>query len=59
MKGIRVSKILEEPKFKGVISELESTRGFRKKSLTKPLRVTLVFMQNNKLREKLMSFCWN
>ena len=44
MKGLRVTKIVKEIKFKGIWGELESKGGFPKQSLTKYLRLTLVFM---------------
>ena len=44
MKGFRVTKIVKEIKFEGVWGELESNKGFKRQSVTKYLRLTLVFM---------------
>ena len=44
MKGIRVTKIVKEIKFEGVWGELESKTGFQRQSVTKYLRLTLVFV---------------
>ena len=44
MKGLRVTKIVKEIKFEGVWDELESKNGFKRQSVAKYLRLTLVFM---------------
>ena len=44
MKGIRVTKIVKEIKFEGVLGELESKTAFQRQSVTKYLRLTLVFV---------------
>ena len=44
MKGVRVTKIVKEIKFEGVWGELESKKSFQRRSFTKYLRLTLVFM---------------
>ena len=44
MKGLRVTKILKEIKFEAVWDEFESIKVFQRKSFTKYLRLTLVFM---------------
>ena len=43
MKGLRVTKIVKEIKFEGVWGKLESKNGFKRKSFTKYVRLTLVF----------------
>ena len=58
MKGLRVTKIVNEIKFEGVWGTLESKKYFHRQSFTKYLRLTLVFMPNNPLREKL-NFCFS
>ena len=45
-------KIFKEIKFKGVCGKLECKKGFRKQSVTKYLRLILVFTLNGTLREK-------
>ena len=52
VKGLRVTKIVKEIKFKGVWSELESKKGFQRESATKYLRLNLGFMGNSALQEK-------
>ena len=44
MKGVRITKIVKEIKFEGVSGELESKGGFKRQSVTKYLKLTLVFM---------------
>ena len=44
MKGLRVSKIVKKVMSEGVWGELESKNGFHRQSVTKYLRLTLVFM---------------
>ena len=46
MKGLRVTKIGEEIKFKRVWCQLELKKFFRDNHVTKHFRVTLVFMRN-------------
>ena len=48
VKGLRVTKIIKEIwKFEGVLDKLELRKGFQRQSVTKYLRLTLVFMWNN------------
>ena len=58
MKGLRVTKILKEIKFEAVWDEFESSKVFQRKSFTKYLRLTLVFMWGSALREKF-NFCFS
>ena len=51
-KGVRVTKIVKEIKFEGVWDELGSKKLFQRQSVTKYLRLTLVFMKNSAPREK-------
>ena len=63
MKGVRVTKIVKEIKFEGVWGELESKGRFKRQSVTKYLKVTLVFMEDGALWERFYcyfsdDFCW-
>ena len=44
VKSLRVTKIVKEIEFKGVCDERESKKGFQRQSVTKYLRLSLVFM---------------
>ena len=44
MKGFRVTKIDQEVRFEGIWGELESRKDFPRQSVTKYVRLTLVFM---------------
>ena len=44
MKGLKVTKIVKEIKFEGVWGKLEPTTGFQRHSITKYLRLTVVFI---------------
>ena len=44
MKGINVIEIANEIKFKGAWGELEPKKGLKRQSVTKYLRLTLVFI---------------
>ena len=44
VKSLRVTKIVKEIEFKGVCDERESKEGFQRQSVTKYLRLSLVFM---------------
>ena len=57
MKGLKVTKIVKEIKFKGVWGELEAKYCFQRQSFANYLRLTLVFMKNRSLLEKL-NFCF-
>ena len=50
MKGLRVTEIVIEIKFEGVWDKLVSKTGFRRQSVTKNLRLNLVFTRST-LRE--------
>ena len=50
MKDLRVTKIVNEIKFDGVWDELEGKNCFHRKSFTKYLRQTLVFMLNSEIQ---------
>ena len=52
-KGLRGTKIVKEVKFEGVCGEFESKKGFQRQSFTKYSRLTLVFLWNSALSEKL------
>ena len=52
MKGFSVTKIVKEIKFEGIWGDLEFKKGFQGQSVTKYMRLTLVFMLNSSLREK-------
>ena len=56
MKGLGITKIVKEIKFEGVWAELEATGCFQRQSFTEYLTLTLVFVRNIALREKL-NFC--
>ena len=56
MKGLRLTRIVEEVKFEGIWGQLEAKNCFQRQSFTKYLRLTLVFMQNSGLREKFNSY---
>ena len=58
MKGIRVTEIAKEIKFKGVWGALEPKRGFQAQPATGYLRLTLVFMWGSALREGF-SLCFS
>ena len=58
MKGLRVIKIVKGITFKGLWGELESIKGFQRQSVTKYLRITLVFMRNSTQRENF-NFCFS
>ena len=53
MKGLRVTKLVKEDKFGGVLCELESRKVFWRQSFIKYLRLVLVFMRNSALPEKI------
>ena len=55
MKVLRVNKIFKESKFKGVWGQLKSRKGFQRESLTKYVRITLVFMRNGAYGKNLVS----
>ena len=57
MKGIRVTEITKDIKFKGDWGELEPKQCFRRQSIAKYWRLTLVFMGSSELREKF-NFCF-
>ena len=44
MQGLRVTNIVKKIKSEEVSGELESKKGLQRKSVTKYLRLTLVFM---------------
>ena len=44
MKGLTVTKIVKENKFEGAWGELKPKTGFQRQSVTKYLRLTLVFI---------------
>ena len=52
MKGLRVTKIVKEIKFEGVLGELEAKKLFLIQSFTNYVRLTLVFMWNSALHRK-------
>ena len=56
MKGLQVTKIVKEIKFAGVWDKIESKTGFQRQSVTKYLRLTVVFTCNSALREKFNFF---
>ena len=43
MKGLRLTRIVEEVKFEGIWGQLEAKNCFQRQSFTKYLRLTLVF----------------
>ena len=45
MKELRLTKIVKEIKFEGVWGKLESKIGFQRQSVSKYLRLTLVFTE--------------
>ena len=51
MKGLRVTEIVIEIKFEGVWDKLVPKTGFQRQSVTKNLRLNLVFTRNSTLRE--------
>ena len=55
MKGIRIIENAKEIKIKGVLGELESKKGFQRETVTKRLKLTLVFMRSSTLQEKFNS----
>ena len=44
MKGLRVTKIFKEIKLEGVSGDLEPKKDFQRQSVTKYVRLTLVFI---------------
>ena len=56
MRGHRVTKIVKAIKFERVRGDLVSKKGFQRQSVTKYLRLTLVFMLNSAQGEKLNFF---
>ena len=58
MKDLKVVKIAKGIKFEGVWGKLEAKKCFQRKSFTKCLRLTLVFVRNSALREKF-NFCFS
>ena len=58
MKGLRVIKIVKGITFEGLWGELESIKDFQRQSVTKYLRITLVFMRNSTQRENF-NFCFS
>ena len=58
MKGLRVTKIVKEIKFEGVLGELEAKKLFLIQSFTNYLRLSLVFMWNSALQKKF-NFCFS
>ena len=57
MKGSKVTKIIEEVKFEGVLKKLETKKQYlQRQSQTKYCRLTLVFIRNSTLREKFNFF---
>ena len=44
MKGIKLTKIVEEIKFEGVWRKLEAKNCFQRRSFTKYLKLTLAFL---------------
>ena len=52
VESVRPSKILVEVKFEGVWDKLGSRKILQRETVTKYLRLTLVFMKNNTLLEK-------
>ena len=55
-KALRVTKIVKETKFEGVWDELESKKGFQRESVTKYLRLTLVFVWSSAPRERFNGY---
>ena len=58
VKGIRVTGIDNEIKFKGVWGEVEQRKGFQTQPVTMHFGLTLVFMWDGELREKF-NFCFS
>ena len=63
MKGLGVTKVVNEIKFQDVWGELEEKQCFQRQSFTKYLRKALVSMWNSKIRETFnfyfsAVFCW-
>ena len=56
MTGLKVAKILSEIKFEGALNELEAENCFQTQSITHCLKLTLVFLSNNGIREKFLPF---
>ena len=52
VKGLRVTKNVKEIKFEEIWGKLVSRKGFQRQSVSKYLRLTLVFTLNSTLREK-------
>ena len=51
MKGLSVTKIVNEVKFEGVLGELEAKKLFQRQTFSKDLRQTLVCMRKREIRE--------
>ena len=51
MKGLSVTKIVNEIKFEGVWGELEAKKLFQRQTFSKDLRQTLVCMRKREIRE--------
>ena len=56
MTGLKIIKILSEIKFEGALNELEAENCFQTQSITPYLKLTLVFLSNNGIREKFLPF---
>ena len=56
MKGFRVTKFAKEIKSEGFSGKFESKKGFQRQTVTKYLRLTLVFMSNSALRERFKCY---
>ena len=56
MKDLRITKIVKEIKFEGIWAKLKAKNCFHRQSFTKYLRLTLVFMQNSRLRQETLIF---
>ena len=57
--SLRVTKIFKEIIFEGVCGNLEPKTRFQRQSVTKYLRLTLVFAWNSALRDKLNFFFYS
>ena len=51
-KGPSVSKIVKEIKFEGALGKLQSRKRFQRQSVTKYLRLSIVFIRKKALRER-------
>ena len=56
MTDLKVAKILSGIKFEGALNELEAENCFQTQSITHYLKLTLVFLSNNGIREKFLPF---